>query len=33
MAHLMHATQREFQKMGRIVAPGELALAQTTDGG
>jgi AAA+ superfamily predicted ATPase len=26
MAHLMRATQREFQKMGRIIAPGELAV-------
>lgn len=27
MTHLLRATQREFQKMGRILAPGELAVA------
>ena len=34
MAHLMRATQREFQKMGRIIAPGELAVgvARATGG-
>lgn len=28
MTHLLRATQREFQKMGRIIAPGELAIAR-----
>lgn len=27
MAHLLRATHREFQKMGRILAPGEFAIA------
>jgi len=27
MSHLLRATQREFQNMGRILAPGELAVA------
>jgi AAA+ superfamily predicted ATPase len=35
MAHLLRATGREFQKMGRIISPGELALvgAARTSGG
>jgi hypothetical protein len=30
MTHVLRATHREFQKMGRILAPGELALAGTS---
>jgi len=32
MTHLLRATQREFQKMGRILAPGELAITGLTAG-
>ncbi len=32
MAHLVGAAQRELQKMGRFLAPGELALAGLTAG-